>query len=150
MAEDGTDNGTGTARAMLERFGLVAPPDELPPLRVTLIRFVAARNRKWPSYAVALDGAPLDSEGNGRPQPGGFCLEHDSDYLGVRHRRDRRAAAGGKHQVAGEWQELRRTYRPQRRAGRGAPPAAAAAASDGTRAGLGDAAPPQADEESSL
>jgi hypothetical protein len=50
-----------TSAAELERLGLVAPAEEfapLPPAR-------AISNRKWPSYAHALDGAPLDSEGQG-------------------------------------------------------------------------------------
>ena len=50
-----------TSAVELERLGLVAPKEEfapLPPAR-------AISNRKWPSYAHALDGAPLDSEGQG-------------------------------------------------------------------------------------
>jgi RepB DNA-primase N-terminal domain len=53
--------GHKTNAAELERLGFVAPPEEftpLPPAR-------ALGNRKWPSYAHALDGAPLDSEGQG-------------------------------------------------------------------------------------
>jgi hypothetical protein len=49
--------------AELEQLGLVAPPEELPPLRVAPARL--AGNRQSPSYATALDGAPLDSEGGG-------------------------------------------------------------------------------------
>jgi hypothetical protein len=50
-----------TSPAELERLGLVAPPEELPPLPPAR----AISNRQWPSYAQALDGAPLDSEGQG-------------------------------------------------------------------------------------
>jgi hypothetical protein len=60
-----TRAGYRTSAAELEWLGLVAPPDELPPLHVVPARFVSGSNRKWPSYAVALDGAPLDSEGHG-------------------------------------------------------------------------------------
>jgi hypothetical protein len=60
-----TQAGHMTSTAELERLGVVAPPQELPPLRVTPARFVTASNRKWPSYARALDGAPLNSEGTG-------------------------------------------------------------------------------------
>ena len=53
--------GRRTEAAELERFGLLAPEEEyapLPPVRVSA-------GRTWPSYAVALDGAPPDSEGLG-------------------------------------------------------------------------------------
>jgi len=53
--------GHGTTAAELECLGLVAPPEEfrpLPPARVSV-------GRTWPSYSVALDGAPADSEGQG-------------------------------------------------------------------------------------
>lgn len=53
--------GHRTSAAELERLGLVAPPEELPPLPPAR----AVSNRKWPIYAHALDGAPLDSEGQG-------------------------------------------------------------------------------------
>lgn len=58
-----------TSAAELERLGLVAPPEEFAPLPPR-IEFGAGSaraisNRKWPSYAHALDGAPLDSEGQG-------------------------------------------------------------------------------------
>jgi hypothetical protein len=52
-----------TSAAELERLGLVAPPEELPPLRVAPARL--AGNRQWPSYAKALDGAPFNGEENG-------------------------------------------------------------------------------------
>jgi RepB DNA-primase from phage plasmid len=53
--------GRRTSAAELERLGLVAPPDDfapLPPAR-------SLGNRKWPSYAKALDGAPLNHDGDG-------------------------------------------------------------------------------------
>jgi hypothetical protein len=53
-----------TTIAALERLGLVAAPELVaqplrtpPPARVS-----SGVNRKWPSYAICLDGAPLDSE----------------------------------------------------------------------------------------
>jgi len=52
-----------TSTPELERLGLVAPPEELP--RLPPARAIDAGNRTWPSYAHALDGAPLDSEGQG-------------------------------------------------------------------------------------
>ncbi len=56
-----THAGRMTTAAQLDELGLVAPPDDfapLPPAR-------AGGNRQWPSYALALDGAPPDSEGQG-------------------------------------------------------------------------------------
>jgi RepB DNA-primase from phage plasmid len=54
--------GYRTSAAELERLGLVAPPEELPPLPPARL---AGGGRTWPSYTHALDGAPLDSEGQG-------------------------------------------------------------------------------------
>lgn len=54
-----------TSAVELERLGLVAPPEEFAPLPVTPARSALGGNRQWPSYAHALDGAPLDSEGHG-------------------------------------------------------------------------------------
>lgn len=54
-----------TSAAELERLGLVAPPEEFAPLSVAPARSIPGGNRTWPSYAHALDGAPLDSEGRG-------------------------------------------------------------------------------------
>ena len=51
--------------AELERLGLVAPPEEFAPLHVAPARSIPGSNRKWPSYAIALDGAPLNSEETG-------------------------------------------------------------------------------------
>jgi hypothetical protein len=45
----------------LERLGLVAPPEEFPPLPPARV----STNGTWPSYEMALDGAPADSEGRG-------------------------------------------------------------------------------------
>ena len=52
-----------TSAAELDQLGLVALAEELPSLPPA--RPVIAGNRKWPNYAHALDGAPLDSEGKG-------------------------------------------------------------------------------------
>jgi hypothetical protein len=54
-----------TDPAELERVGLVAPPEEFAPLHVPPARSIPGSNRKWPSYAIALDGAPLNSEETG-------------------------------------------------------------------------------------
>ena len=54
-----------TSAAELLKLGLVAPPEEFAPLPVTPARSALGGNRQWPSYAHALDGAPLDSEGQG-------------------------------------------------------------------------------------
>ena len=54
--------GHKTTAAELERLGLVAPPEELPPLPPAR---AGGGTRTWPSYGHALDGAPLDSEGQG-------------------------------------------------------------------------------------
>jgi hypothetical protein len=54
--------GYRTSAAELERLGLVAPPEELLPLPPARL---AGGGRVWPSYTVALEGAPLDSEGQG-------------------------------------------------------------------------------------
>ena len=50
----------------LERLGLVAAPETVTaqPLRITPAR-VSSGNRKWPSYARCVDGAPLNSEETG-------------------------------------------------------------------------------------
>jgi hypothetical protein len=46
------------------RLGLVAEP-EAQPLRITPARSPTGSNRKWPSYAHSVDGAPLNSEETG-------------------------------------------------------------------------------------
>ena len=53
--------------AELERLGLVAAPEVVAqPLRTPApARVSPGTNRKWPSYAKCLDGAPLDSEETG-------------------------------------------------------------------------------------
>jgi hypothetical protein len=59
----------------LEQLGLVAPPDVYAPLPEAPARF--SGNRKWPSYAICLDGAPFNSEDSGPdPQPRGFRVLH--------------------------------------------------------------------------
>jgi hypothetical protein len=55
--------GRRTSADELERLGLVAAPDVFAPLPVTPAR--PASNRKWPNYGMCLDGAPLNSEGDG-------------------------------------------------------------------------------------
>jgi hypothetical protein len=52
-----------TSAAELERLGLVAAPEVFAPLPATPA--LSAGNRKWPSYARSLDGAPFNSEENG-------------------------------------------------------------------------------------
>jgi hypothetical protein len=47
----------------LERMGLLAPPEEFTPLPAP--RPLAVSSLKWPSYAKALDGAPLNRAGTG-------------------------------------------------------------------------------------
>jgi hypothetical protein len=58
--------GRKTTAAELERLGLVAAPEpparqSLPPARPR----ARASNRKWPSYALCLDGAPLNHDKTG-------------------------------------------------------------------------------------
>ena len=61
-----TRAGHRTSPSELQRLGLVAPAQEFAPLPAAApVRFASGGNRKWPSYAHALDGAPLDSEGQG-------------------------------------------------------------------------------------
>jgi hypothetical protein len=56
-----THAGRTTTAAQLDELGLVAPPDDFAPLAPAR----GGGNRTWPSYGHALDGAPLDSEGQG-------------------------------------------------------------------------------------
>jgi hypothetical protein len=52
--------------AELERLGLVAEPEAAQPLRITPARArPGTGNRKWPSYALSLDGAPLNHDETG-------------------------------------------------------------------------------------
>jgi hypothetical protein len=53
--------GRRVSAADLERLGLVAPPEDFPPLPPARV----SSNGVWPSYEIALDGAPPDSEGQG-------------------------------------------------------------------------------------
>ena len=55
--------GRMTSAAELDRLGLVAPPEDYAPLSSPLPSVTAGR--LWPSYAKALDGAPLNLEGSG-------------------------------------------------------------------------------------
>src|SRR3954466_13642605 len=54
-----------TTTAELEQLGLVTPPEEVAPLPVSPARSIPGSSRKWPSYAKAIDGAPLNSEETG-------------------------------------------------------------------------------------
>ena len=56
--------GRKTSAAELERLGLVAEPEARPAF-VPPARPAPGSNRKWPSYAIALDRAPLNHEGSG-------------------------------------------------------------------------------------
>jgi hypothetical protein len=50
----------------LEQLGLVAKPEvAAQPLRIAPARVSPGTNRKWPSYARCVDGAPLNSEETG-------------------------------------------------------------------------------------
>src|SRR3954447_5238318 len=57
--------GRTTTTAELEQLGLVAPPEEVAPLSVSPTRSIPGNSGRWPSYAKALDGAPLNSEETG-------------------------------------------------------------------------------------
>jgi hypothetical protein len=56
-----------TSAGELEELGLLAAPAELPPLHVTPARAqtTVGGNRRWPSYARCMEGAPLNSEETG-------------------------------------------------------------------------------------
>ena len=55
-----------TTKAELERLGLVTEPEAAPSPRVPPARArPGPGNRKWPSYARCVDGAPLNSEETG-------------------------------------------------------------------------------------
>lgn len=56
--------GRRTGSEELERLGLVAPSEELPPPPPRPAR-ISPGNRRWPSYARCVDGAPLNSEETG-------------------------------------------------------------------------------------
>jgi hypothetical protein len=57
--------GRTTSVTELERLGLVAAPEVFAPLPASPARTIPGSNRKWPNYAIALDGAPLNSEETG-------------------------------------------------------------------------------------
>ena len=122
-----------TNAAELERLGLVAPPEELPPLPPRIgsgegsARFIS--NRKWPSYAHALDGAPLDSEGQGPDRSRAdfvWCMTAITWGFGVEETAEQLIEESS--QGARERHELRRDHRPQRRACRRTAQAATAPA----------------------
>ncbi len=54
-----------TTVAELEKLGLVAPAEMAPPLAPSPARLSSGVNRKWPSYAIAMDGAPMNNSGDG-------------------------------------------------------------------------------------
>jgi hypothetical protein len=61
----------------LKRLGLVAPPEEFAPLREAPARFAAAGGHQWPSYAVALELAPLNRAGTAKDRSAadiGWCM----------------------------------------------------------------------------
>ena len=49
----------------LERLGLLAAAETAQPLRTSPARAQPEKNRRWPSYAMCVDGAPLNSEETG-------------------------------------------------------------------------------------
>ena len=117
-----------TSAAELERLGLVAPPEEfaavardpcpLCPWRQSPMAELCPRARR----RTARQRGPRP-----RPQPGGFRMVHDRDHMGLRRRRDRRAADRGKHKGPRQRQRLRRADRAQCRASRRASATATAA-----------------------
>jgi RepB DNA-primase from phage plasmid len=60
--------GRMTTTAELEQLGLVAPPEELPPSTSAPARAIPGSNRKWPSYAHCLEGAPRSQSNPGQPR----------------------------------------------------------------------------------
>ena len=56
--------GRKATAAELERLGLVSAPEARPEF-VRPARSAPGGNRRWPSYAIALDRAPLNHEGSG-------------------------------------------------------------------------------------
>jgi hypothetical protein len=54
-----------TTTTELEQLGVIAPPDQFPPLPVMRVRPSSARSRPWPDYTHSLERAPLNSEGTG-------------------------------------------------------------------------------------
>ena len=54
-----------TTTAELKLLGVIAPPNQFPPLRVTYTPSLSHRKRQWPDYTHSLERAPLNSEGTG-------------------------------------------------------------------------------------
>ena len=105
--------------AELERLGLVAPPEEFAPLHVAPARSIPGSNRKWPSYAIALDGAPLNSEETGPDVSRAdfvWCMTAITWGFGTDETAE--PADAGKRQGPGAGQRLCGTDRPQCRARR--------------------------------
>jgi len=90
--------GRVTSAAELDRLGLVAPPEELPPYRAVPARTSPGSNRKWPSYARCLEGAPpsQSTPGANRQSIADFYVVPHRRELGMEARRDRAPVDGGK------------------------------------------------------
>lgn len=54
-----------TTIAELAQLGVIAPPEQFPPLRVTHALPSSVRNRLWPDYTHSLERAPPNSEDTG-------------------------------------------------------------------------------------
>jgi RepB DNA-primase from phage plasmid len=97
--------GHRTSAAELEQFGLVAPPEEFAPLPATPARSALGGNRQWPSYAHALDGAPLDSEGHGPDRSRAdfvWCMTASTWGFGVEEIAERLIEESSKARAAGK------------------------------------------------
>ena len=119
--------------AELERLGLVAAPEIVEPQRMTPARSrPSGSNRKWPSYARCLDGAPLNSEETGPDTSrADFVWCMTAITWGWTADETARTADGGKQprprRTDERYAELTARNAALRR---GTPPAAAEAASD--------------------
>jgi hypothetical protein len=91
--------GRMTSPTELERLGLVAAIENFAPRSPA--RPFSRVTDKWPSYAMCLDKAPRNRDGQrARPQPRRLRLVHDRYFVGPRHRRHRGAPDAGKPQGA--------------------------------------------------
>ena len=123
--------------AELEQIGLVGESEAARPLPFPRVR-PGPGNRKWPSYARCIDGAPLNHAETGPDiSQADFVWCVTAITLGMEHGRDGGAADGAKYQGARERRTLRQPYRPQCRRRPEAHQAAAAATSDETVSNLG-------------
>ena len=83
--------GRMTSPAELERMGLVAPLENFAPLSPA--RPLFARHRQMAELCpVPRQGAAQPRRQRARPQPGRLRVVHDRDFVGPRHRRNRRAS----------------------------------------------------------